>query len=333
MWINAYIQRNHIVFTTISCRGNILLSHMSHNYLIFTFSQGEQTPKGTGGTSLILPFVSPQSLLSQVLQRRSQAWPSRGTFYSKGKELPREESHAHHFFHPQVLLQLQSYHLLLIHSLLKCQHARNGSQYIYCCSPFSSITIQQMYQQHGLVYLLYVDSSQECSPGATLGRRRTASQLTQGTTPRPGVEFPTGPQWIHTQIPPQDWMHFRTWFKIILPINIISILCALLNSAEMDGWTTVHTWTQSIQICFTWQLGDIKNSYYSMTVLGLRHASGQALPSLKEISINMQPGNGKTKKTTRKNPPTVTWHHPEAFPTVKLMRHSEQKFLKPHYKW
>lgn len=106
----------------MKCRGNILLSGTSHNYLIFTFSQGEQIPRDIGGTSLILPFVSPQSPLSQVLQRRFQAWPLCGIFYSKD-ELLREDSHAHHLFHPQVLLQLQNHHLLLIHSLLKCQHA------------------------------------------------------------------------------------------------------------------------------------------------------------------------------------------------------------------
>lgn len=153
---------------------------------------------------------------------------------------------------------------------------------VYCRSFFSSIMIQQTYQQYGLFYLLYVDSSQECSPGATLGRWHMASQLAQGTTPRPGagsIQAPNEPTYKY----PWDWMHFRTRFKIILPINIISILCALLNSAEMDGWTTVHTCTQSIQICLTWRLSNIKNSYYSMTVLGLRHASGQALQSLKEI--------------------------------------------------
>lgn len=122
MWINVCVQQNHIVFTTISCRGNILLSRTSHNYLIFTFSQEEQTPKGNGGTSLIMPFVS---LCSHKYYKGDfrHNLKSRGILYSKDEELLREDSHAHHLFHPQVLLQLRSHHLLLIHSLLKCQHA------------------------------------------------------------------------------------------------------------------------------------------------------------------------------------------------------------------
>lgn len=107
----------------------------------------------------------------------------------------------------------------LICSPLKCQHASNGSQDIYCCSFFSSNTTQQTYQQYGLCDLPRVDSSQECSPGATLA---AVPQLVQGTTPRPGVELPTGTQWTHTQIPPQDWMYFRTQIKIILPITVCS---------------------------------------------------------------------------------------------------------------
>lgn len=53
----------------------------------------------------------------------------------------------------------------------QCQHAWNGSQYIYCCSFFSSIMIQQGYQQYSLSYLLYVDGSWECSHTAALGRQ------------------------------------------------------------------------------------------------------------------------------------------------------------------
>lgn len=41
---------------------------------------------------------------------------------------------------------------------------------------------------------------------------------------------PPGPWWTHTQIPPQDWMHFRTRFKIILPITVCS------TKFSRNGW-------------------------------------------------------------------------------------------------
>lgn len=135
----------------------------------------------------------------------------------------------------------------------------------------------RQYLPYSLSYLLYVDSSYKHSHGGCTGQtsiwhpNSLKALLGQGLGSTQATNEP------NPQMPPQNWMHFRLGFKIILPLNIISILCALLNSAEMDGSTTVHTCTQSIQICLTWQLSNTENSYYSMTVLGLRQDSGQAL--------------------------------------------------------
>lgn len=120
-----------------------------------------------------------------------------------------------------------------------------------------------------------------------------------------------------------------------------SARCALLDAAGTGGWATVHTGMQSVQICWTWHLRNMGNSYYGATALGLWQDSGQPRQGLKEIENSQEDGGGgKKKKKTKKNNPschltsswstTLQWHKTNSsLPIV----HSNQVLLTRCCKW
>lgn len=144
----------------------------------------------------------------------------------------------------------------------------------------------------------------------------------------------------YLQIPPSNRLtHCRLGFEIILPINIISMLNTPLNSAKTKGWTTVHTWNESTQICSGWQLSNMGNSCYGMTVLGRRHTAGQPLQTLKEIYNSYKCrrwGTKKNKEDKWNSHLTSSWSINLKWHKINLplsVFHSNQVLLKPHCKW